>query len=264
MSMSQLIQGGKKLIQRGQRAFGIKTLPPLDEKLARLEQIFRAPPFTQELVASIKLISPQFDLTTSEKCRAFWQADQNGACWGEYNALTRLLHSMPRPAKILEIGPGLGRSLVFFSKKLGWESSEIHTYEGEGGTTKYTLLGPRFEDSFCGNMIMLRYVLEYNAIHNVTIFNARDIQMAELPGPYDFLYSFYSIGFHWSLEHFLSDLLYLMNDKSVAVFTIPNEFTPFPKLKDLSYRVIDWKTVWPKDGRLKMLIIGKKSIPNWY
>jgi len=255
--------GVKTLLQRGLRAVGIKTLPQLDEGLARMERLFSAPPFTQELVLEIKMISPHLDLTISEKSRAFWEADQNGTCWGEYNALVPLFHAMPQPAKILEIGPGLGRSLVFFSKKLGWENSEIHAYEGEGRTTKYTILGPRFEDSFCGNIGMLRHMLDYNAINNVTIFNAHDIRITELPGPYDFLYSFYSVGYHWSLEHFFDDLMHIMDDKSVAVFTVPNKFSPFPKLDALSYRVIDWKTAWPKDGKLKMLILGKKSIPNW-
>ena len=79
---------------------------------------------------------------------------------------------------------------------------------------------------------------------------------------YDFIYSFYAIGFHWSLEHFLDDLLYILHDTSVAVFTIPNQFEAFPKLNDFSYRIIDWKAVWPEDEWHKMLIIGKKSIPN--
>lgn len=258
-----MITGVKRLIKRGLTTLGITTLPKLDERLTKLERVFRSPPFTRELLAAIKLISPQFDLTTSEKSRAYWEADQNGACWGEYEALAQLFNSMPRPGKVLEIGPGLGRSLVFFSKKIGWENSEIHAYEGEGNSTKYRMLGPRFEDSFCGNINMLRHVLEFNAIKNVTIFNARDIQLAQLPGPYDFLYSYFGIGFHWALEHFLDDILHLMDDTSVAVFTVPNKFRPSPKLETLSYRIITWKTVWPKDRYLELLIIGKKSIPDW-
>lgn len=258
-----MIIGAKRLIKQGLKALGITTLPELDGRLAGLERVFRAPPLTRELVAAIKLISPQFDLTTSEKSRAHWEADQNGACWGEYEALEQLFNSMPQPSNVLEIGSGLGRSLVFFSRKMDWKNSEIHAYEGEGSSTKYTKLGPRFEDSFCGNIDMLRHVLEFNAVDNVTIFNASDIRLAQLPGSYDFLYSFYSIGFHWALEHFFDDLLHLMSGTSVAVFTVPDEFRPFPELEALSYRIITWKTVWPKEGRLKLLILGKKSIPGW-
>ena len=253
--------GITQLILQGLRAFGIERFPPLNQELTRLERLFLVPALTADLVAAIRLIAPQFNLTTSEKSRIFLEANQNAACWGEYKALAPLFHSMQRPAKILEIGPGLGRSLVFFSKKLGWQNSEIHAYEGDGSTTKYTILGPRFKDSFCGNIDMLRYMLEFNGIDNVTIFNARDIQLEAL-GPYDFLYSFYSIGFHWSLEYFLDDLTHLMDDTSVAVFTVPRDFIPFSTLERLSYRILEWDTTRPKD-RLKLLIVGKKAIPSW-
>jgi len=251
------------LIRRAKQSIGLRRVPELDKRLAGMERIFRAPPLTKELVAAIKLIAPHFDFTTREKYRAIWEADQNGSCWGEYQALAPLFRAMPVPARILEIGPGMGRSLVFFSKKLGWESCEIHTYEGDGSIEKYRLIGPRFEDSFCGNITMLKYVLEYNGIHNVTIFNAKDTRLLNLPKPYDFLYSFYGIGFHWSLEHFLDDILSLLHDQAIAVFTVPNHFTTFPRLEELSYRIIDWKTVWPKDGCLKMLVLSKQTLPIW-
>lgn len=235
--------------------------PELDKRLAQMERIFHAPPFTQELVTAIKLIAPHFNLTTNEKSRLFWEADQNGACWGEYEALSSLFEAMPQPTKILEIGPGMGRSLVFFSKKLGLENCEIHAYEGDGNTTKYRLMGPRFEDSFCGNLDLLKQVLDFNGIKNAKIFDANKIQLSALPGPYDFLYSFYSIGFHWALEHFLDDILGLLHDNSIAVFTIPPQFTPFPQLQDLSYKIINWKTAWPKEGLLKMLVLSKNKLP---
>jgi hypothetical protein len=251
------------LVRRLKRGIGIKPTLELDERLAGMERIFRAPPLTIELVAAIKLISPHCDFSSGEKYRSIWEADQNGACWGEYEALAPLFEAMPRPAKVLEIGPGMGRSLVFFSKKLAWQSSEIHAYEGNGRTTKYTILGPRFEDSFCGNIPVLRVILEYNGVSKVTIHDAGNVPLAALPGPYDFLYSFYSIGFHWSLEHFLDDLLALMHNGSIAVFTLPNNFVPFPRLERLAYRIVDWETAYPRDGQLKLLVLGKRCLPDW-
>jgi len=244
------------------RTIGPKEVPELDARLAGMERVFKAPPLTPKLIAAIKLISPHCAFTAAdEKYKSVWEADQNGACWGEYEALAPLFRSIPKPTKILEIGPGMGRSVVFFSKKLGWKNGEIHVYEGDGNTTKYTMLGPRYEDSYCGNIRALRYILEFNGIRNVTIFNARKVRLTNLPGPYDLLYSFYGIGFHWSLEHFLDDLLPLLHNQSVAVFTVPQEFRLFPKLKSLFYKIVNWKTVWPKDGWLKLLIISKGSLP---
>ena len=189
------------------RVLVMKQFPELDQRLAQMERIFRAPPLTPELIAAIKLISPQYDLAPSERDRLFWEADQNGACWGEYEALEPFLSRIPSDTNILEIGPGMGRSLVFFAKKLGWRGNQLHAYEGNGQMTKYTFLGPRFEDSFCGNITELRRVLDFNGIRDVTIFDAGTTSLQKLPGSYFLIYSFYSIGFHWSLEHFLDDLL---------------------------------------------------------
>jgi hypothetical protein len=250
------------LIGRFARAVGVRPAPQLDETLAGMERIFHAPPLTPDLVAAFRLIAPHFDFTPGERDRKIWEADQNGSCWGEYLALAPLLEAMPKPQKVLEIGPGLGRSIVFFSKKLGWQDAEIHAYEGDGSTTQYTVLGPRLETSFCGNIQMLRHVLEYNAVRNVTIFDAKEVRLPDLPGPYDLLYSFYCIGFHWSLEHFLDDLVPLLHDKSIAIFTVPNEFAPFARLEALSYKIIDWKTAWPKEARLKLLVLSKGSLPT--
>jgi hypothetical protein len=229
-----------------------------------MERVFHAPQLTPHLGAAIKLIGLQYsDLTIGEKFRSVWEADQNASCWGEYEALAPLFRLMPKPKKILEIGPGMGRSLVFFSKKLGWEDSDLHAYEGEGNTPKYTHMGPRFDDSYCGDITALRSVLDFNGVQNVTIFNAADVRLEHLPGrPYDLLYSFYSIGFHWSLEHFLDDILSLLHDRSIAVFTIPPEFQPFPKLTELSHQIINCKAAWPKNRWLKLLILSKGTLPN--
>lgn len=250
-------------MRRVRRGIGLDKVPQLDPRLARMERIFRSPPMTRELAAAIKIISSHFALTPIEKLPPAWEADQNGACWGEYEALAPLFSSTPKPAKILEMGPGMGRSLVFFTKKLGWESSEIHAYDGDGPARTVTTLGPRVEESYFGNLAALRYVLDFNGVQNVTIFNARHVPLTDLPGPYDFIYSFYSIGFHWSLEHFLDDVLPLMHGQSIAAFTTPLEFRPFPALDDLFYRVVDWKTAWPKDAWLKMLVVSKGPLPDW-
>jgi len=239
----------------------MKQLPELDQRLAQMERIFHAPSLTPELIAAIKLISPHCDLAPRERHRLVWEADQNGACWGEYEALEPFLSRIPTDAKILEIGPGMGRSLVFFAKKLGWHGNQLHAYEGNGDTTKYTLLGPRFEDSFCGNIAELQHILDFNGLHDVTIFDAKKINLASLPGrPYDLIYSFYSIGFHWSLEHFLNDLMLLLGEAGIAIFTTTANFEPFDSLRQLSYRLVDWKPAWPKDAILKFIVLSKTPL----
>lgn len=230
-------------------------LPKLNSKLANLERVFRSPPMTPELSRAILLISPHLDFRPDEASRNFWEVEQNGTCWIEYELLRDTLSALSKPMRILEIGPGLGRSLVFFSKKLGWQSCDLHAYEADGKTTKYTINGPRFEDSFCGTISELRRVLAYNGITNVTIHDAKSVAMKDLPGPFDLLYGFYTIGFHWSLEHFFDEVLALIGRTGIAVFTVPQDFQPFVRLLQLPYCLID-KGRMIDGNREKLLILG--------
>ena len=241
-----------------------KPLPPLDPELASLERVYRVPPLSKESVRAIRLIAPQYHLRADAASREFWETDQNGSCWGEYRALEPVLRTVPVPGRILEIGPGMGRSAVFFTKKLGWRESEIHLYEGEGKRTRYTSMGPRFENSFCGTFSALDEMLEYNGVHNAHIKDAAHYKhrLDGLPGPYDLIYSFYSIGFHWGIEHFLDEITGLMHDRSIGMFTVPEAFEPFPELERLNYRVLRWKPVWPKDMHHHMLLISPGELPD--
>ena len=92
-----------------------------DSRLANLEPVFRVPPLTSELLVAIKLISPRLKLAQDEHSRRIWEKEQNGTCWSEYEALQPLLSCIEKPRRVLEIGPGLGRSVVFFSKQFGWQ-----------------------------------------------------------------------------------------------------------------------------------------------
>ncbi|MGB7077437.1 MAG: hypothetical protein WBD53_09625 [Xanthobacteraceae bacterium] len=240
---------------------GIKPLPDLDERLSQKERIFRAPPLTPEIISAIKLISPHCDLGQSDRYRTAWEADQNGACWGEYEALEPILKSVLPGGNVLEIGPGMGRSIVFFSKMLGLPGDSFHAYEGTGTTTKYTFLGPKFADSFCGNISVLKHLLEFNGVSGVTIFDAAQVALSDLPGPYDLIYSFYSIGFHWSLEHFIGELLPLLSQHGIGIFTTTLDFTPFEKLTELSYRILDWTPAWPLGARAKFIVLSKGELP---
>jgi len=219
-----------------------------------MEHLFRSPPMTESLARAIRLISPHLDFIPNETSRSIWESDQNGACCAEYDALTDTLAALAKPMRVLEVGPGLGRSIVFFSKKFGWEDCELHAYEGDGESTKYTLNGPRFDDSFCGTISELRRVLNYNGITNVTIHDAKAVALTDVPGPFDLLYGFYTIGFHWSLEHFFDEVLGLIGKTGIAVFTVPSNFQPFPSLEQLPYSIVEKSRI--DAGSEKLLVLG--------
>lgn len=235
------------------------SLQELNPYLAAKELVFRAPTFTPALVRAIKLISPQFHLRPNEASRRFWELNQNGLSWGEYEALEPFLRRLPEPAsKVLDIGPGLGRSAIFFRKKACSEAV-FHLYEGTGSSTKYTRAGPRFEDSFCGSLDVLEMLLRFNEIEDFEIFDAREMNasLAALPGPYDFIYSFFAIGFHWSIEHFLQELMDLMHDRSIGAFTLHDQFENFSALSDVPHRVVEFRRSWPPDRFTRMLVMSK-------
>jgi len=235
------------------------SLSELDPELRGKELIFEAPPFEPDLVAAIKLISPQFHLSADQPSRRFWELNQNGLSWGEYEALAPFLERIPTPEKVLDVGPGMGRSAVFFKKKLGWGEVPFHLYESSGESTRYTKAGPRFDDSFCGNLEALRRVLAHNEIEQYEIFDAAemDAELGRMPGPYDFIYSFFAVGFHWSLEHFLDDLLGLMHVRSLGAFTLHDRFENFEALEGVPHRVVEFKRSWPRHRWSRLLVMSR-------
>ncbi len=236
------------------------SLQELDPYLAAKELHFRAPSMTPDLVKAIKLISPQFHLRPNEESRRFWELNQNGLCWGEYEALQPFLDGLGGPpARVLDIGPGMGRSAIFFKKLPGWETATFHLYEGAGSSTKYTKAGPRFDDSFCGTPEILETLLSYNEIDGYELFDAQQMEasLAGLPGSYDFIYSFFAIGFHWSITHFLDEILGLMHDRSIGAFTLHDRFTDFAELSDVPHKVVDFRRSWPRERWSQMLVLSK-------
>ena len=237
------------------------SLSELDPYLAGKQLAFRAPPLTPELVAAIKLISPQFHLRRDEPSRRFWELNQNGLSWGEYEALEPFLSRLEAPpSQVLDIGPGLGRSVIFFKKTAHWESVPFHLYEGSGSSTKYTKAGPRFDDSFCGNFEALEALLRFNDIEHYQIFDARETaDLSQLPGPYDFIYSFFAVGFHWSIVHFLDDLMNLMHDRSIGAFTLHDRFVDFDALAGVPHKIVTFRRSWPRERWSKMLVLCKSA-----
>src|ERR1700744_5750524 len=161
----------------------------LDSRASSAEQLFLAPPFTEEVVAAIRLISTRLPLKPDEASRLLWQRESNAASEAEYDALLPLLQAIDTPKRVLEIGPGFGRSVVFFSKKGLFAGSEISLYDADGTSTRYKQKyyehPPKWPDtaSFCGNLSLLQTMLEYNGAGDCRIFDAKKGPLGGLPGP---------------------------------------------------------------------------------
>ncbi len=240
----------------------------LDARTATAEQLFLAPPFTPEVVAAIRLISTRLPLKADEASRLLWQQESNAASAAEYDALQPLFAARPAPQRVLEIGPGFGRSVVFFHKKGLWPHTEINLYDADGSSTRYKQKyyehPPQWPDtsSFCGNLSLLRSMLSYNGVPDVHLYDARTTPLAQLPGPFDLLYGFYSIGFHWSLEYYLDDLSPLMHDESLLVCTLNKNFRPFARLDHWHTRVLACREVKKNAPPLQLLVLSRSPLPQ--
>lgn len=240
----------------------------LDGNVDQAEQIFQAPPFTEEVAGAIQLISTRLRFKADEASQLLCQKESNAASQGEYEALCPLFEHMGKPRRVLEIGPGYGRSVIFFSKKELWDDgAEIHLYDANGSHTKYKQKyydrPPKWPDvsSFCGNLGLLRDVLEYNGIRSYKIFDAAELPLSELPGPYDLIYGFYGIGFHWSLEFYLDEINPLLHERTVVVCTLNKRFRSFRRLEDFSTRVLECREIKKNSPPLHLLALSKGKLP---
>jgi hypothetical protein len=218
-------------------------------------------------VAAIRLISTRLPLKADENSRLLWQRESNAASEAEYDALLPLLRQVEKPRRVLEIGPGFGRSVVFFRKKGLFSDSEISLYDADGTSTrykqKYYEQPPRWPDtsSFCGNLSLLRTMLDYNGVTQYQVFDAQRLPLAGLPGPYDLIYGFYSIGFHWSLAYYLDELEALMQERSLFVCTLNKSFHRFPRLEEFCTRVLACREVKKNAPPLRLLVVSKSALP---
>ena len=240
-----------------------------DSSADQAEQLFVPPPFTPEIATALQLISTRLSLKPDEASRTLLQREANAASQNEYDALAPVFRALPKPSRVLEIGPGFGRSVVFFGKKGVWDSTaEVHLYDTNGAQTKYKQKyydsPPKWPDvsSFCGSLVLLKTILEFNRVHNYRIHDAAKTALSSLPGPYDLIYGFYSIGYHWSLEFYLDDLEPLLNAKTLFVCTLNKRFKMFDRLRNYSTRVVECREMKKGAAPLRLLLMSKSALPK--
>ena len=184
----------------------------LDPRAASAEQLFLAPPFTEDVVAAIRLISTRLPLRADEASRLLWQRKVMPPRKRSTRRCCRCLAEVEKPKRVLEIGPGFGRSVVFFTKRgLAEQRDQSLRRERNQHQVQAEILRPPspvagYVRLSAGTFRSSRPCWITTASNQYKIFDAQQLPLAALPGPYDLIYGFYSIGFHWSLEYYLDDL----------------------------------------------------------
>ncbi len=241
----------------------------LDPAVEQMEQVFQMPEFTPAVVSSVSLINPQWTLRADERSRLLVQKEANAMSQREYEALTPLFAQVPKPRRVLEVGPGFGRSAAYFGKKGVWDDqAKIHLYDTDGTEThydfKYYSRPPQWPDvsSFCGSLSLLKSFLDFNHVSNVEFFDAAKMPLRQLPGSYDLIYSFFSLGFHWSLSFYLDDIEPLLGDRTIFICTLHKNFEPFPELRNFSTRILPCRRTKKNAPLLRLLALSKSALPE--
>ncbi len=241
----------------------------LDPAVEQMEQVFQMPEFTPAVVASVSLINPQWSLRADEPSRSLVQKEANAMSQREYEALSPLFAQVPKPQRVLEVGPGFGRSAAYFGKKGVWDDrAKIHLYDTDGTETRYNFKyysrPPQWPDvsSFCGSLSLLKSFLDFNHVSNVEFFDAAKMPLRQLPGSYDLIYSFFSLGFHWSLSFYLDDIEPLLGDRSIFICTLHKNFEPFPELRNFSTRILPCRRTKKNAPLLRLLALSKSALPE--
>lgn len=205
------------------------------------EIVVRVPRLDSELLAAIRLVAPHYTgLVADEASRRLWELDQNRSCWVEDAVLAPLLRDLPPPRRILEIGAGLGRSAVFFSRR-HFPAARFDLFDATGHEEKYELAGRRHADSFCGNLEALRRCLAFNRVENFDILDG-DLSGGQIPippEPYDLIYSFYAVGFHWSVDHWLDEILAVAHQRTLCAVIVPSHYEPSARIAALPHLLLE-------------------------
>lgn len=245
------------------RLLGYRRYGLIKSEFLKKEVIFHLPSFSLEHIQIIERIAPHYVLQPDEESRNFFEKVQNACCWAENKVLYPYLSLVSLPQYILEIGPGIGRSVIFFKRYYHWDNAHFHLYEGAGSTTLYTLNGPRTSFSFCGSFQVLSDMLQQNGVTQFTIFNASQYSSLDsLPCQYDIIYSFFSVGYHWRLEYYFEEIEKLMHLKSLAVFQVSNYFKPFKKLSNYYFKILHYPSVHLGKRNHQMIILSKSKLPG--
>ena len=134
------------------------------------------------------------------------------------------------PKNVLELGCGLGRVSAAFHKTFPlWAETNFYLLDGDSGTEQIAGISYDSDKSFYNSLKLTEEFCLINGIprNQIVLINAEHAEPFSLIEnvKFDFVYSFFAIGFHWPIDLYLERLLPHLNSGSILCFGIrPNIF----------------------------------------
>ena len=107
-----------------------------------------------------------------------------------------------KPLRILELGCGIGRMSVYFFLYYGLQDAHFFLLDGNSGDQQVNGVRGNNNGEFYNSWKATAHFCEANGLMNRTILRTQ-----EIPPDLDLTYSFFSIGFHWSIELYLKEVV---------------------------------------------------------
>lgn len=132
------------------------------------------------------------------------------------------------PKNVLELGCGLGRvSVAFYNAFSLWAKTNFYLLDGDSGIKQIAGINYNSNKSFYNSLKLTKEFCLVNGIprNQIMLINAEQMESFSFTEGirFDFVYSFFAIGFHWPIDLYLERLLPYLNSDSILCFGIrPN------------------------------------------
>ena len=131
----------------------------------------------------------------------------------------KILSYCSSPKTVLEIGCGIGRGSVLLDKKLHTKP-KFYLLDGDKNE-RGQICGVNWNSrtDFYNSLVATRTFCEANGLSDFVLLDAEKDWQRDLP-KFDLIFSLKSIGFHWPIDLYLSQLLPYVAEKTILAFEL--------------------------------------------
>jgi len=178
-----------------------------------------------------------------------------------------------KPTNVMEIGGGIGRGSAYLAKRFNWDNTHFYMLDGNSGDAQICPIDGQRTKDFYNSFDATTTFLTDNDIKDshIHLLDANNPTWEnDLPKvKMDYIYSFLSIGYHWSIGLYLERLKPFCHENTILFFGMrgTDRGDKFARKqakllkKDPYYKILENY----RDSELhrsSILVIGKNSEPR--